>query len=924
MKPLNLLLLSSILLSLCLSTATIPCTAYAADTVAPVAIVCSDQATKPEKTAARELAQFLGKLYPKNRFQITTDPVPVAKSIYIGTPRSVPQLLKHLHGKQLQGPESYTITTAVIDGRPAGMIIGADPAGVVYGVYALLRRLGCGFYLSFDAMPPAKDAPFDFNEWDLSDRPLAFDRIVFNWHNFLSGCSSWNLDHWCNWITQSQKAGYNAVMVHAYGNNPMAGFEFKGKQKPVGYLSSTRLGRDWSTMHVNDVRRMWGGEVFDQPVFGASASVVGDDRARTVAARKLMSKVFQHAQDRGVKVYFAVDVDTVSANPQPLIESLPASARFAISTKGMQGHDPNKPKMWLANPDTPAGYGYYKAQVQDLLEHYPGMDCLVAWFRHGATPWMAMKLDELPADWQKRYASEVEKTPAARKLWRSHNFFAVARIVAAYQRALKELGREDVETAIGSWYNTFFPAADRFMPPDVKFVPLDQTVLRGTSYLEKPESRADLAAVGAHRPIAVIRWAHHDDGHYLGRPYLPTQKLSTKLNDARSTGFGIIHWTTRPLDIYFDSLARQTRLSTRDESLQQTCRDMARRCFGTAAAEMMSEYLHKWVTEAPNFSRETTNDFFDPKHKVADPDELLPKTQQRLALLDAVDISKLTDARRDRLDYFKGLEHFILDAHRVETFYRRAKKALANGHEDEARRLIAKCRPEPVIEQFARFSQFGGINRGDQGTIVSMNTRWLPHIIRLRQQLGLAPIRINFGPTSHDPLAQVPGPYTFHFDADRKLWQTLGERETRASTFMLPKNATISPAGESAKNGSPESWTEIARSGIRSDKPITIMLRPILRDHSTVPPGDYRITLLLSEPDVTPEDRPVFDVKINNKVIERIDLAQRSGGPNRLLALNYPVTLEQRGVAEVILTPVKGKALICGAMLTPLTSRPTQ
>ena len=76
-------------------------------------------------------------------------------------------------------------------------------------------------------------------------------RFVFNWHNFLSGCSSWDLQHWNRWTTQSQKMGYNGIMVHAYGNNPMTGFSFMGVDKPVGYLSSTRVGRDWATMHVN-------------------------------------------------------------------------------------------------------------------------------------------------------------------------------------------------------------------------------------------------------------------------------------------------------------------------------------------------------------------------------------------------------------------------------------------------------------------------------------------------------------------------------------------------------------------------------------------------------------------------------------------------------------------------------------------------
>ena len=156
--------------------------------------------------------------------------------------------------------ESYVVATA--RSGQLGIIAGADARGVIYGVYAILEKLGCGFYLSYDAVAPARREAFSFDGWQLADRPLVRDRFVFNWHNFLSGCSTWNLPEWKAWTLQSQKQGYNAVMVHAYGNNPMVRFTFNGKTKPVGYLSTTVKGRDWSTMHVNDVRRLWGGEVF--------------------------------------------------------------------------------------------------------------------------------------------------------------------------------------------------------------------------------------------------------------------------------------------------------------------------------------------------------------------------------------------------------------------------------------------------------------------------------------------------------------------------------------------------------------------------------------------------------------------------------------------------------------------------------------
>ena len=53
-----------------------------------------------------------------------------------------------------------------------------------------------------------------------------------------------------------------------------------------------------------------------------------------------------------------------------------------------------------------------------------------------------------------------------------------------------------------------------------------------------------------------------DDRTFVGRPYLPFPNF-TGLVKGTGTGFGVIHWTTRPLDIYFKSLAEQALFVTK-------------------------------------------------------------------------------------------------------------------------------------------------------------------------------------------------------------------------------------------------------------------------------------------------------------------------------------------------------------------------
>jgi hypothetical protein len=922
------------LMIVALVAATSPGLAPAQAPDASIPIVLSTTAKPSERSAAADLAKCLQQIYPRERFLLADRLPDSGTCILVGNVASDSAMLKHVRKEQLQAPESYVVATANDGGRRIGVIAGADERGTAYGVYALLEKLGCGFYLSYDALPPARQSPFDFDGWDMADRPLVRERFVFNWHNFLSGCSTWNLDDWRLWIGQSRKMGFNGIMVHAYGNNPMAHFRFNGQSKPVGYLSTTIKGRDWSTMHVNDVRRLYGGIVFDGPAFGAQAGLVADDR-RVEAAQGLMRDVFADAREQGMNVYFALDVDTVSANPQSLIETLPPDARFAI--ENAPGASPGK--FWLVNPDTPEGYRYYKAQFDALLDAYPQITTLVLWFRTGATPWTALKISEMPPQWQQEYKAELARKSGPRypdsnggdaaKEWQSHNMFAISKIVRACERALKESGRENIELAVGSWNFNFLPACDRFMPGGVKLIPLDYGVLRGESQLRDADSRRVIRAVGEHRVVLPVAWAHHDDGAYIGRPFTPYSEFHSRLEDAKAGGFGIIHWTTRPLDLYFKSLSEQVWESRKDRPLRATCDDMAERSFGAAARAPMGEYLERWVTEAPSFARETGDRFID--RQLTDIDKVVAGCRERLRLIDRAATGGLTFGNMDRLTeaqarvaYFHLLEEFIAAFFEAHGACQDSQARLKEGDLAAARAAMAGFSPEGVIDLFAGASSLGGVTRGEQGLVVSMNLRWLTHIARHRQALGLEPVRFNFAPTSHDPLAQSPGAFTFHFDRRGHIWECLGSRETGCEVFALPADTPVTRAPEM-----PEDYEEICRTGIEIARPMTLPLRPFMtrgnQDSPALPAGNYRVRLLMLDAVSTASGRRVFDVSMEVKgdaeseQHDRVDIFQSTGRPNAILERVFVVSLPKPGMLQLTLTPREGKAILCGGVVEPVS-----
>ncbi|MBI5393946.1 MAG: hypothetical protein HZA91_01480, partial [Verrucomicrobia bacterium] len=357
---------------------------------------------------------------------------------------------------------------------------------------------------------------------------------------------------------------------------------------------------------------------------------------------------------------------------------------------------------------------------------------------------------------------------------------------------------------------------------------------------------------------------------------------------------------------FFKSHAEQVWSATKDRPLRATCDEMAERSFGAATRGTMGEYLERWVSDAPNFARETSDFFID--RPLTNITRVVTGCAERLALIERVDAVRFTPEQRERVNYFKGLEEFIAAFYQTHDKFQRSQELLKKGDLAGARAAMVGCRPEPVIEQFAKFSARGGITRGEQGVVDSKNTRWLTHIIRHRQALGLEPVRVNFAPTQHDKLAQSRGTFTFHFEPDRKVWECRGEEETGAKEFAVPAVRD-----------------EICRTGVENDKAFTFALGPIMTRGSggkgkaaSLPSGNYRLRLLLLDSTSTASSQRVFDVKVMDGRADRVDIFQLAGGAKRVVELILPIELKSPGTVNVTLTPVKGRALVCGAVLEPV------
>ncbi len=258
---------------------------------------------------------------------------------------------------------------------------------------------------------------------------------------------------------------------------------------------------------------------------------------------------------------------------------------------------------------------------------------------------------------------------------------------------------------------------------------------------------------------------------WIGRPYTPWENLSTMLDERNLKGFGIIHWTTRPLDLYFTSLARQVWQNTQNEPIKTTVEKFAQDLFGEKDHQL-AKYYHTWLTSGPMFGRETTDHFIDlGKQNIGQDletwDQMKEKTLQRLELINTIPgVDK-----KDLLMYQRQMEEFYLSFFENQIMFHKAAEHAEAGEISEGVAAMEMTDPETSIKKYVTAIENIGFTSGEKALVFSMNTRWLADFYNLEQRLGMRPVHFLFSPTHHDSLEQSPGHFTYFIDDEANWWR---------------------------------------------------------------------------------------------------------------------------------------------------------
>lgn len=799
--------------------------------------------------------------------------------------------------------EEFRLNSNEENGRVILNISSGSVAGLHYAVFRFLESLGFGFFLSFETVPE-NIKEIDLKGINISDKPLTSERIVFNWHNFLSGCSSWDFTEWKSYIDQSSKMRFNGLMTHFYANDPTFIFTHNEVEKVPGFMPNTQKGRQYGTQQVNDVRRLIGGEVFDDSVFGSNASKVTDEN-RVAEARKLMQKVHAYASSKYMNIWFGLDIDAELANPQEIMVTLPESAKMKVKQKSNKYFGTPDSVFYLPIPDSPEGFAYYKSQVSQLFQQFQEIDNIVLWTRTSGSPFLTLKYELFPHSWKK----EFDQIAATNNKININDIdvsgrFATSKIYKTVRKCLDELGKNNVKLWAGSWRTTWLEQADWFYPKDVGFIPLDYHV----DYFSVKEKHQILKTVAENREIIPVVWAHHDDGAFIGSPYIPYENLQKKVESVGNSGIGVIHWTTKPLDIYFKNLEQQIWSSTENAGLNHTTDYLSERMIVERNKRFFSEYLKKWVEEGPKFGRETRTWFIDHKITKGDYERTIQSCKSRIAILE-----KINNKDNVHLQYFKGLEEFCIEFYKSQYNYQKALEALKSGNYDDAIQFVKKCQPENVIQRYADISKINGITKGEKGVIIEMNLSWLPMINSLRQSLGQQPTYINYGTVNFPDLGVGLLNTNYHMDTENRLWRNFGTAETGCDLVTTEADklkSEIKFLKEIALEGL------VVKESVKLDlKPFAIDISPrALRNPDYFVPGKYRVNLIFSVKESVHMEAEIQSLTKDEVLVEERIFAL----PGEICTKSFLINLKSKDGLIINLKNRIGTCFISGIIIEPV------
>lgn len=262
-------------------------------------------------------------------------------------------------------PEGFLLRTGTWRDHPVVIVAGADDAGVLYGVYELLGRLGVTFRLTGDIVPDRTDELIVPN-LDVRMDP-ALKRRGFLFPVNFDNASSYSWEDYETMLNQMARMKANYLQFWWFSFQPWVTYDYKGEKALFGDLARKESGfQSWAyggfgSRTVDDVTV--GKEHFrNRPRLAPREmqKIETPEEALRIS-RELLQRVIAHAAKRNIKVWLVLEM-----------ASLPPNLARHAQTVGAQPFDSLFGT--FVHPLDPVNREIQLNRLQAIAKTYPGAE----------------------------------------------------------------------------------------------------------------------------------------------------------------------------------------------------------------------------------------------------------------------------------------------------------------------------------------------------------------------------------------------------------------------------------------------------------------------------------------------------------------------------------------------------------------------
>src|SRR5438876_54604 len=291
---------------------------------AQVSIVLGERSNETYQFAAAELAKYLKilsgatvKIVSDGEVATTQESMLIVGGTVVNKTAKETASALQLNFASLK-PEGFLIKSGRVRNRAIVVIAGNDGLSTLYGVYEFIERLGVTFRLTGDIIPEPRThlvIPF----LDVRMEPAMPRRGFLVQAGGYENATMFSYDDYAKLIDQMAKMKCNYMQFWWFSYEPWLKYSYKGETAMLGDVSAKESGfMTWAyggfgSRTTDDVSIGKERFKFRRLAPPEMQNVETSDQAFQVA-EDLLHKIIRHANQRGIKVWLAVELDALPPN----------------------------------------------------------------------------------------------------------------------------------------------------------------------------------------------------------------------------------------------------------------------------------------------------------------------------------------------------------------------------------------------------------------------------------------------------------------------------------------------------------------------------------------------------------------------------------------------------------------------------------